>query len=614
MSSNAHAPLPDSTSPAPTPSSPAMNEMPTVPGSYPRPTIETAEMSRLVSRLWLLTGLCLVIAAALMVFTPRRTGPTIVIHFTDGHGLKVGEALKYRGIEVGEVTAVDLEPSRRGIRVSVVLQPQAAPLARQGSEFWIERPQFRLTRVTGLETVVGAKFLGVRPGPAEGPVVREFDGLAAPPTLTEGDFQEVTVQFAEGYGLQAGDPVRHRGVIVGEVQAVELDSAQASVTVRLRLSEAETLAREGSLFWVERPKVSMTEVRGLETLVGGRYVTVAPGPSTAPSCRQFVGLDTPPVTAIPAGGLELILHAPQRWGVEPGVPVTYRGLRVGQVSSVGLSSDATRIEARVTIEARYRQLVRKNSVFWSTSGIDVSLGLTGLQLNAETLTTIAQGGIAVATPETPGEAVSSGQRFPYERVAADEWLQWRPHINLADADLARLGRLPEPLRAVVRWNERLFGFSRGLELTGWVVVLDSQRLLAPADLLLPSTAAVGDVVLEFAGRKLTLAPQSVQRLGDLALAGLTEGLPEGVTAWPQARLRVAGEPEDVVIVTGAQAPHPLSAAHLTVRDAAWDLAASTRLDPAWHGGAVLSARDGALVGLVVFHRGSPRIATLSAVP
>ena len=55
-------------------------------------------------------------------------------------------------------------------------------------------------------------------------------------------------------------------------------------------------------------------------------------------------------------------------------------------------------------ETEFRRLVREKTEFWSTSGIDLQFGLTGFQLDAETLTTIAAGGVAMATPDSPSPA------------------------------------------------------------------------------------------------------------------------------------------------------------------------------------------------------------------
>lgn len=579
--------------------------------SFPQAVLVSSTAPRIVSKLWWLTGLSLMVAIVLVISSLRGHGPRITIQFADGHGLKVGDTLRYRGITVGEVTDVALIPKLGGVTVTVNLDRPAASLARKGSEFWIERPRVSLARVSGLETVVGAKYLGVHPGPVDAPVAFQFEGIESPPTMAEAEFSEIAIHFSEGYGLQPGDPVRHRGIVIGEVTTVDLDRDLSGVSVRVRLSGmGHQVAREGSLFWVERPRVSVAEVRGLETLVGGRYVAVSPGAVESAACDTFAGLDYAPVAEIPAGGIEIVLHAPQRWGIDRGVPISYRGLRVGQVHSVGLSSDGTRIEAKASIEARYRTLVRRNSVFWSTSGIDFNFGLTGLQLTADTLSTIAQGGIAFATPEAPGELANSGQRFAFERAAQEEWTQWNPHISLLNGQRSGDTRLPEPQRAVVRWTEKSLGFSRGHERSGWVVLLDNQRIIGPADILLPTERPIGDIVLEVAGLLQKLDPKQVERTGLIAMAKLDIAPPDDIPTWPAGDIRVQAEPEDVFVIGNPQsAPHPLAASSITSHEGAWVPEASG-LNPTWHGAPVVSGVDARLVGMLVFNRGKPLIVTL----
>lgn len=572
---------------------------------FPKAVVVSSSRRR-GSWLWLLTGLSLIVAIVLVIGAQRRYGPQISIHFTEGHGLKAGDTLRYHGIVVGEVTDVVLTPKLSGITVRVALEHQAAALARKGSEFWIERPRVSLSRVSGLETVVGAKYLGVHPGPENGPKATQFEGIESPPIMAEAEYRDITVRFADGHGLQVGDPVRHRGITIGEVTQVDLDQDLSGVSVKVRLSgTGREVAREGTLFWVERPRVTMMEVRGLETLVGGRFIAVSPAPTDAAACDSFAGLEAAPVALAPPGGIEIVLHAPQRWGVDRGVPVTYRGLKVGHVHSVGLSSDATRIEARAVIDAQYRSLIRRNSVFWSTSGIDVSLGFTGLQLTAETLSTIAQGGIAFATPPMPGEPANSGQRFAYERAAQDDWLTWQPHVDLLASQ--RSGeRLPEPQRAFVRWTEKSFGFSRNYQRSSWVLLTDDKRVIAPADLLLPTERPIGDVVLEVSGLQQKLDPKQIERRGEVGSLSLASPV-DGITTWPQRRIRTSDEPEDLLIVAGDQsAPHPLAASNLKRQDIGWQ-ADPSGLNTSWHGAPVIAAKDGQLIGMLVYQQSRPVI-------
>ena len=203
---------------------------------------------------------------------------------------------------------------------------------------------------------------------------------------------QIAVRFQHGHGIEPGDVLRHRGIEVGEIISVKLDDDLATVVVKIVLEPASAgLARQGSQFWIARPDVSLTGIRDLETIVGGRFLAVVPGPDDAEPLTSFTGLEVAPTTTERAeGGLEITLESVHRRGVRPGAPVLYRGHKVGQIVSLGLSPDASRIEARAYIEPAFKRLVRDNTVFWSTSGVKANFSISGgFELSAETIETIA---------------------------------------------------------------------------------------------------------------------------------------------------------------------------------------------------------------------------------
>ncbi len=60
----------------------------------------------------------------------------------------------------------------------------------------------------------------------------------------------VEVHFPDGHGLEAEDAVRFRGIDVGIVEKVSLNSELSGVDVTVNLLPfAEPLAREGTRFW-----------------------------------------------------------------------------------------------------------------------------------------------------------------------------------------------------------------------------------------------------------------------------------------------------------------------------------------------------------------------------
>jgi paraquat-inducible protein B len=566
------------------------------------------------SRLWIVTGICLIVAVILFASANRNRGTHIAVRFQQGHGIKPGDVLRHRGIEVGEVASVKLDDDLATVIVNIVLEPASAGLAREGSRFWIERPRLSLARVSGLETVVGAKYLGILPGDANAPPKFQFDGDESPLMVFDTHVREIEIHFRDGHGLQIGDELKYRGIVVGEVSNVDLNGELSGVTVNVRLAEsAQNLARAGSQFWIERPDVSLTGIRGLETIVGGRYLAVAPGPDDAELLTSFTGLDVAlTTTERTEGGLEITLEGVHRRGVRPGAPVLYRGHKIGQIVSLGLSPDASRIEARAYIEPAFKRIVRANTVFWSTSGIKANFSITGgFDLSAETLETIAAGGVSLATPDTPGKAVNTGHRFTLlskgdEGFDESTWTSWQPHIALGSIELPDALTLPQPARATLAWREKRLGLTRSRQREGWLLALSDNRLLGPADLLIPpDTALDGQATLQLLGQEIPVSVQRIDLHGKLATLRLDKPLKD-VVAWPIERLRKPQAIEEVfTLAESAESGFPIPANRLSATPAVdeWDVAPSFSISPQLHGACVVSRTDGAVVGLIVVDRG-----------
>jgi paraquat-inducible protein B len=618
------SPIPGDTDSDAPPSDAPPSDAPPSHDPFPKAQIQeggniAASLRRNSSRLWIVTGICLIIAVILFASANRNRGTHIAVRFQQGHGIKPGDVLRHRGIEVGEVTSVKLDHDLGTVVVDLVLEPASAGLAREGSRFWIERPRLSLARISGLDTVVGAKYLGILPGDADAPPKFLFDGDESPLMVLDTHVREIEIRFRDGHGLQIGDELRHRGIVVGEVSDVALNDELSGVAVTVRLVEsAQNLARAGSQFWIERPDVSLTGIRGLETIVGGRYLAVLPGPDDAELLKSFDGLETARTTTERAeGGLEITLEGLHRQGVRAGAPVLYRGHKVGQVVSVGLSPDASRIEARTYIEPAFKRLVRNNTVFWSTSGVKANFSLTGgFELSAETLETIAAGGVSLATPDSPGKAVSTGHRFTllskgddgFDEVA---WTNWQPHIAIGSLDLPEAMTLPQPVRAAMVWNEKRLGFTRTRQREGWLLALSDNRLFGPADLLIPPDGALdGEATLQLVGQQISISAARIELHGKLATLRLDQALKD-VVAWPIDRLRKPQSIEEVfTFAQSAESGFPIPANRLASTPGIdeWDVAPSFSISPQLHGACVVSRADGSVLGLVVIDKGIARIA------
>lgn len=208
----------------------------------------------------------------------------------------------------------------------------------------------------------------------------------------------ISVRFENAEGLEAGTTrVKYKNVDVGVVESVRLLPDLSGVVLRAAMSrDAEPHLRQGTRFWVVKPRLSAGGVSGLGTLVSGAYVEMDPG--SGDEQRSFIGLETPPVVRANVAGSEYILTADRLGSLTPGSPVSYRGLVAGEVLGYELAGDQRTVDIYVFVRQPYDRLVRNDTRFWNASGIDVAIGAEGVSVSTDSLQAILTGGIAFDTP------------------------------------------------------------------------------------------------------------------------------------------------------------------------------------------------------------------------
>ena len=428
----------------------------------------------------------------------------------------------------------------------------------------------------------------------------------------------IEIHAAHGFGVGEGDPVRYLGIDVGVVRGVRLAPSgdEASISLEVQLAkDAGDLARAGTQFWVVRPQLSLDSIDGLETIIGARYIALYPGPKGAERRTQFTALSEPPLADEIRGGmgLEIVLDAPTRFGIQSGAGITYRGVRIGTVIAVGLASDATSVEVRVRIREAYAQLVREGSVFWETGGFEFGLSLTGgLDIDLDSLKTAVIGGVAMATPVQAGPAVTTGTRFPLAANVKEEWLEWAPALPLGSELLPPGVPLPRLLRATLTWEEGRILRSKST-LAGWMHATP-EGLVGPWDMLqLPEDARDGRAILSVAGQSFDmgqLAAPGVKQLGEAPMGvlaptlfgdawpGLLQGSVDG--AGPGIAPRGLTAPEDLILFRDVgRDPLGIDASRLRIEGDRVTVDRRIAISTDWHGALAMARSDGAVVGVVM---------------
>ena len=242
----------------------------------------------------------------------------------------------------------------------------------------------------------------------------------------------VTLAFKNGGGLEAGKTkIKYRAVEVGVVKTVSLSEDLSRVVVTAQLDKsAEPHLKAGTQFWLVQPRISATQITGLETLVSGVYIEMEPGPGKA--AFAFTALENPPVVRKDAPGVKYVLKAESLGSLNNGSPIYFRDIQVGEVLGYEMTEDTRGVNLHIFIEAPYHKLVRADSKFWNLTGFDVSVTADGFQMRTDSLASLLAGGIAFFTPgDLPaGEPPEGGTVFPLYKTYDDTVHQFTRSVDI----------------------------------------------------------------------------------------------------------------------------------------------------------------------------------------
>ncbi|MCL6414501.1 MlaD family protein [Aestuariirhabdus sp. Z084] len=178
-------------------------------------------------------------------------GPFISITFDNGTGLKEGTEIRFNGIRIGSVIGVDLNTDMQNVKVSAQLNSSAQALAREGSVFWVVKPQLGLAKTANLGTLISGYYIEVRPSKTPGRFSNSFEGLSNPPfsaPVSRG--LNITLVTPRKGSLKKGSLVSYRDIPVGKVTGFKLAEFADAVHILVNIEEPyRSLIKENTRFW-----------------------------------------------------------------------------------------------------------------------------------------------------------------------------------------------------------------------------------------------------------------------------------------------------------------------------------------------------------------------------
>lgn len=228
----------------------------------------------------------------------------------------------------------------------------------------------------------------------------------------------ITIEFDNGSGIIPNKTeVRYKGLVTGLVKKVEPSEDLQRVIAEVEISKNFTdYLTKDTLFWLVSADISLQGVSGLDTLISGSYITILPDTEKKGSNQKhFVALSEAPTLDMSTPGLHLTLQTEVLGSVSENSPISFKQIPIGYVTGYHYIESTKKIAINIFIEPEFAHLVKGNSLFYNTSGIQVTASLTGgVKVNTDSLASIMAGGISVDTLSYQEELppAKNGQSFP----------------------------------------------------------------------------------------------------------------------------------------------------------------------------------------------------------
>ncbi|MEP1554549.1 MAG: intermembrane transport protein PqiB [Paraglaciecola sp.] len=236
----------------------------------------------------------------------------------------------------------------------------------------------------------------------------------------------ITIEFDTATGLEAGKTkVKTRDVDIGVVNKIVLSDDLSSVLVTVRMDkDVDTILHQDNQFWIVSPRVSLSGVSGLGTILSGPYINMAPGIEPNLS-EHFIALNAPPVTPAGTPGLHVTLNSETEFAYKKGDPVIYKGIKVGEFEDINFNFEERVVYYNTFIQAPYHELITTNTKFWDISGAQVQLGASGVNVSTGSIESILTNGVTFGIPE--------GLKIG-ERVTERDFFDIHPSYSAASED------------------------------------------------------------------------------------------------------------------------------------------------------------------------------------
>lgn len=363
----------------------------------------------------------------------RLDNGELLIHLQapDLGSLNSGSLVYYRKIPVGRVYDYEIDNTKQGVAIDVLIDRRFAHLVKTNSRFWnvsgvkadvsLSGAQVQLESLAALVNgAIAFDSPDDSPKASTNENFRLFEDLAHSQRGVN-----ITLSLPGGSGLNAGSTkLMYQGLEVGALTRMTLNP-DSSVTGELVIDPSVVnLMRTDTRITLEQPKISLNNP-SLSRLLTGSTLELMPGEGEPQ--HHFTVLPSAESPLQQPDVLTLTLTAPESYGIDVGQPLILRGVQVGQITDRTLSDKG--VSFVIAIDPQYRTLIQGDSKFVVNSRFDVKVGIDGVEMLGASPSEWLSGGIRIL-PGSKGKMKATYPLFANLEKARENSLTPQPTTTL----------------------------------------------------------------------------------------------------------------------------------------------------------------------------------------
>jgi paraquat-inducible protein B len=319
-----------------------------------------------------------------------------------------------RGLEAGFVKNIQIDDDKqRRVTAHILLDPRIEIFLHENTKFWLVKPEISLKGIDNLSSLFSGAYITFQPG--DGAFMDHFDLLPEPPPQTpRRDGRSFVLTSENPIDLTVKSPVFFKNIKVGEVVDIELEKSAKTIRTTLFIYQKHLhLLSKKSVFWMHSGlEIGASIDQGFKLSTGPLANLILGGVSfTTPDKLkkqknfspeegfefQLYSSYKDAVATVPSlqpDGKHFLISSENAQFLSIGAPILHKNIKIGTIEGFRLTGDKQAVLIECFVYNQFKTLIHQRTRFYNSSGLKLSGGLDGLNLQSGSLHSILAGGIS----------------------------------------------------------------------------------------------------------------------------------------------------------------------------------------------------------------------------